>query len=118
MATSEEYPGGRESKLTRSLRANGFLFPTTIEQVTFLEEQHPELFEAPLAHLLPSAADILSRGRIASTPQAPNRATIDEVTQTSLAQAAREGKAISADIAEQMRQDRQRANDPSNNHAD
>ena len=118
MATSEDYPGGKESKLTRSLRANGYLFPISIEQVKFLEENHPELFEAPMAHLLPSAADVLSRGRIAYSPKAPNRATIDEATQTSLAQAAREGKAIPADIAEKMRQDRQRANDPSNNHAD
>jgi hypothetical protein len=100
-----------ESKLTHSLRANGYLFPITVEQVNHLEENHKEIFKN-LVPLL-SSDDILNRGVVSFKPIVIN-AEENEFT-ISLAQAAREGKEIPEDIRKQMEEDRKKATNPSNN---
>lgn len=110
MANRDEKKQRKESKLTRSLRSNGYLFPTTIEQVNYLEEHHQEIFEG-LPVGLTSAADILARGAMTFGPK-PQKFIIDEHAEASLAQAAREGKQISEEVKQQMRQDRLKANEP------
>jgi hypothetical protein len=114
MTNRDEKKPRNESKLTRSLRANGYLFPTTIEQVNYLEEHHEDLFNN-LPSNLTSASDILRRGAMTLESRLQNH-TIDEHTQTSLAQAAREGKEISEEVKQQMRKDRLNAN--GSNHGD
>lgn len=104
MENQEENHPKKESLLTRSLRANGYLFPTTIEQVEYLEQQQPQLFaQAPTG--LTTGADILSRGIVSFSPA--HRDLIEPHVEHSLAQAAREGKEIPAHIRAQMQQDRQ-----------
>lgn len=94
----------KESILTRSLRANGYLFPVTPEQVEFFEQHHQELLsQAPTG--LTSGDEILSRGRISFSP--PRRDATDPHVEHSLAQAAREGKDIPERLRAQMMRDRQ-----------
>lgn len=102
-----------ESLLTRSLRANGLLFPVTIEQVKFLEENRKELFENSPQNIT-SAEEILSRGFMSLQPLSPTAANAD--FEHRLAQAAREGKAIPEEIRKRMVQDRQQSQPSSNDH--
>jgi hypothetical protein len=102
----------KESLLTRSLRANGYLFPITPEQVAFLEQEHQALFDhVPTG--LTSGDDILSRGIISLKPS--RRDTLEPHIEQSLAQAAREGKAIPEHIRAQMQKDRLNTAQPEEN---
>lgn len=102
-----------ESLLTRCLRANGFLFPVTIEQVKFLEENRKELFEN-VPQDITSAEEILNRGFVRLQPLPPPIASPN--FEYSLAQAAREGKEIPEEIRKRMLKDRQQSGLPSNEH--
>ena len=112
MANQDKKKQQKESKLTCSLRSNGYLFPITIEQVNYLEEHHQDIFQS-IPSDLTSAADILARGAITFASKS-QKFIIDENTETSLAQAAREGKQISEEVKQQMRLDRLKANEPDN----
>ena len=103
MNSNEKYAYKPESKLAFSLRANGYLFPTSIEQVKFLEENHQILFQNIPSNIT-SAADILERGLISFEPAF--QVYINDEVQQNLAQAAREGKEISDEVRKQMQQDR------------
>jgi hypothetical protein len=103
MENQDKSPLKKESLLTRSLRANGYLFPITPEQVEFLEQEHKELFEQVPTGLT-SGNDILSRGIISFKPS--HRDMVEPHIEHSLAQAAREGKIIPEHIRAQMQKDR------------
>lgn len=103
MNSDEQYPYKPESKLAFSLRANGYLFPISIEQVKFLEENQPILFQNIPTNIT-SAKDILERGIISFAPAF--QVHINEEAQQNLAQAAREGKEISDEVRKQMQRDR------------
>ena len=92
-----------ESKLAFSLRANGYLFPVSIEQVRFLEENHNTLFENAPSNIT-SAAAILERGLISFEPAFHIHLNLE--TQQNLAMAAREGRQISDEVRQQMQRDR------------
>lgn len=92
-----------ESKLAFSLRANGYLFPVSMEQVRLLEENHKTLFENTPANIT-SAAGILDRGLISFEPA--SQIHLNPEVQQNLAMAAREGKQISNEIRQQMQRDR------------
>lgn len=103
MKTENQYIDQPESKLSFSLRANGYLFPTSIEQVKYLEEKHESFFRDVPSNIT-SAGDILERGFISFEPKSQINLNTD--TQQNLAQAAREGKEISDEIRQQMQRDR------------
>ncbi|MDF7815162.1 hypothetical protein [Hymenobacter sp. YC55] len=100
-----------ESKLTHSLRANGYLFPITIEQVNYLEENHKDIFKKTPPPESP-IDDILNKGIVSFKPIINN--DIDNEFTISLAQAAREGKDIPEEIRKRMEEDRKRANNSHN----
>lgn len=97
---SNEHP---ESKLAFSLRANGYLFPISIEQVRLLEENCNTLFENAPSNIT-SAEAIIERGFISFTPAF--QIQLNSETQQNLAMAAREGKGISEEVRKQMEKDR------------
>ena len=92
-----------ESKLAFSLRANGYLFPVSIEQVRLLEENHSTLFKNVPSNIT-SAASILERGFISFEPAF--QIHLNSETQQNLAMAARDGKDISTEVRQQMQRDR------------
>ena len=96
-----------ESKLTHWLRANGYLFPITIEQVNYLEENHKDMFKK-IPPPESSIDDILNKGIVSFKPIMVND-IVDEFA-SSLAQAAREGREIPEEIRKQMEEDRKKAN--------
>ncbi|WP_165840851.1 hypothetical protein [Larkinella punicea] len=103
MENQEQFHYLPESKLTYSLRSNGYLFPILIEQVKFLEANHQDIFQN-IPSSITSAADIINRGIISF--EANFRIQINEETQDNLAQAAREGKEIPSNVRDQMLRDR------------
>jgi len=103
MNNYEKYQYKPESKLAFSLRANGYLFPISIEQVKLLEENHESIFQNVPSNIT-SAEAILERGIITFEPAF--QIHVNEETRQNLAQAAREGKEISDEIRQQMQRDR------------
>ena len=101
-----------ESKFTHSLRANGYLFPITIEQVNHLEANHKDIFKNVPSPVL-SVNDILDRGVVSFKPILTN--DINDEFAISLAQAAREGKEIPEEVRKQMEEDRKKATTSDNN---
>lgn len=107
MKNKDQYPYKSESKLAFSLRSNSYLFPITIEQVKFLEENYKIIFQNIPSNIT-SAADIIGRGIISFEPTF--KVKINEEVQQNLAQAAREGKEITDEVRQQMLRDRLNAN--------
>lgn len=90
-----------EKQLRKSLKSDGYLFPTTDDEVDSFENSN-EIEKAPDKFNNPS--ELLKKGKIKSIKpivQNMNGSTIDN-----LAMAARKGEGISKEILEQMKKDR------------
>jgi hypothetical protein len=90
-----------EESFEKSLRSLGYLFPATDEEVTAFES----LNKIENTHMdIPSANDILRKGRITSI--APKNNFIHTESSENLAMAARNGKEIPVEIKRKMNTDR------------
>ncbi|QIL40426.1 hypothetical protein G7074_14815 [Pedobacter sp. HDW13] len=95
-----------EQRLIKSLRGNGHLFPLSDEEIEHFEDCHKKEIRNAVSKV-PSADDILKRGRIEKnwtiTPP------VDEEVSQNMAQAAREGKAPTDAIKQKMLDDRNKS---------
>lgn len=95
-----------EKRLVKSLRCHGFLFPSNEEELDALEKsQAAEINGMP--DFLESPMDILNRGLITKVLRKDSPVDLD--SSTNLAQAAREGKALSDEVKKRMQEDRRNA---------
>jgi hypothetical protein len=95
-----------ERRLIESFRSNGYLFPMSDEEIERFEDCHKKEIRTAISKV-PSADDILKRGRIEknwtlSTP-------VDEEVSQNMAQAAREGKTPTDALKEKMLDDRNKS---------
>jgi hypothetical protein len=97
-----------ERRLIKSFRSNGYLFPMSDEEIERFEDCNKKEIRTAISKL-PSADDILKRGRIEknwtlSTP-------IDEEVSHNMAQAARDGKTLTHSLKQKMLDDRNKSKD-------
>ena len=95
-----------EESFEKSLRSLGYLFPTTDDEVKAFESKN-NIEKTP--HGLPSANDILRKGRVHSI--SPQNSFINHESVENLARAARNGKEIPEEIQKRMNTDRKKSED-------
>ncbi|MET4138125.1 hypothetical protein [Pedobacter sp. UYP1] len=95
-----------ERRLIKSLRGNGHLFPLSDEEIQHFEDCHDKEIRRAISKV-PSADDILKRGRIEKNwTIIPS---VDEDISKNMAQAAREGKTPTDAIKQKMLDDRNKS---------
>jgi hypothetical protein len=95
-----------EHRLIKSLRSYGYLFPLTDQEIERFEDCHKTEIRQAISKV-PSADEILKRGRIEKTWTITP--PVDEEVSQNMAQAAREGKTPTDAIKQKMLDDRNKS---------
>jgi len=95
-----------ESRLIRSLKGNGCIFPITEEEIEQFEACYIKDIQK-VASKLPPASEILKRGKLEK--KWTINAVADENVVQNMAQAARDGKTLTDSLRQKMLDDRKKS---------